>query len=159
MRRAVPLLAAAAMVGCAGTSGGSPGASPTAPTSPVATVAPSPIVPVTESPTPSARPTAVPTPAPIVVEIPAAGDTVTVPFTVSGTADVFEAQFVLDLLDASGTVVVHQQVTASSGSGTRGTYSTTVTTAYRGPATLDVYDISGKGEKIDDVRIPVVIGG
>ena len=139
MRWAVPLLAAAAMVGCAGTSGGSPGTSPTAPTSPAATVAPSPTVPVTESPTPSAR--------------------VTVPFTVSGTADVFEAQFVLDLLDASGRVVVHQQVTASSGSGTRGTYSTTVTTAYRGPATLDVYDISGKGEKIDDVRIPVVIGG
>jgi len=148
----LPALAAAAAAGCAGGSGG-PTSTPSATSSPTTEVSgtTSPL-PTTPSTTPSA------TLATIVVATPVAGDTVRVPFTVSGTADVFEAQFVLDVLDESGSVVVHQLVTATSGSGTRGAYTTTVATGYRGPATLDVYDISGRGDKIDDIQIPIVIG-
>jgi hypothetical protein len=157
MRLAAPLLAVAILAGCGGGPGQTTGSSPSS--RPAQTSTPSPTPPGTEPATAAPTPTTAPALAAIAIESPVEGSSVTVPFTVSGTADVFEAQFVLDLLDASGSVLLQQQVAASSGTGTRGTYSTRVTTDYRGPATLDLYDLSGTGDRIADVQVAVVIAG
>jgi len=58
----------------------------------------------------------------ITVDRPGAGETVRVPFTVSGTADVFEAALTIDAVDESGLAACVRHLTATSGSGTRGTW-------------------------------------
>lgn len=45
---------------------------------------------------------------------------------VRGTANVFEAVFNLEVVDAKGSVVARKRVQATSGTGTRGTYSATL---------------------------------
>ncbi len=92
----------------------------------------------------------------ILVEWPGNGFTVTNPFVVWGTANVFEAQLNLELRSASGAVLADQSILASSGSGTRGSFSTSVQfpASAAGPATLTVYDISAKdGSRIDVVQV------
>ena len=59
----------------------------------------------------------------ITVDKPAAGARVTSPVTVSGSANVFEANVTVEVLDASGKVVGKTFTTASCGTGCRGTYS------------------------------------
>jgi hypothetical protein len=95
---------------------------------------------------------------PILVEFPGRGWAVHSPLQVTGAADVFEAQFQAELTDATGRVLVRKAVTATSGTGTRGTFSTTL--AFRatadGPGTLTLFDLSPKdGSRIDVVQIPV----
>jgi germination protein M len=93
-----------------------------------------------------------------VVSSPHRGDTVHSPFHVSGTADTFEAVFRLQLRDAQGTVLLDQQVQATSGTGTRGGYDATVTTAARGQLTLVLFQRSAKdGSAQDTVSVPVTI--
>ena len=55
------------------------------------------------------------------VDKPAAGDRVTSPVTVSGNANVFEANVTVEMLDAKGKVVGKTFTTASCGTGCRGT--------------------------------------
>lgn len=62
----------------------------------------------------------------ILVDAPARGATVTSPLHLTGTANVFEAVFQLEVLGPDGTVKAFRTVTASSGTGTRGTWSATV---------------------------------
>jgi hypothetical protein len=62
----------------------------------------------------------------VVIQQPVAGATVTSPLTVSGTADVFEAQFRIQLVDTNGRVIVDQGVHASCGTGCQGTFSATL---------------------------------
>jgi hypothetical protein len=64
---------------------------------------------------------------PIFVESPAAGAEVPGTFHVSGTASVFEATLVVQLVRA-GKVIAKQSVTASEGAPGRGTFDTTFTT-------------------------------
>jgi len=59
---------------------------------------------------------------PILVEQPSPDATVTSPLHVSGTANTFEATFNYKLEDAAGKVLAKNFVTATSGSGTRGTF-------------------------------------
>lgn len=95
---------------------------------------------------------------PILAEFPGRGWTVQSPIRVTGTANVFEAQFTVELTDASGRVLAHQPVHATSGSGTRGTFDTIVhyTLATAGTGTLSLFDNSPKdGSQIDLVQIPV----
>jgi spore germination protein GerM len=97
----------------------------------------------------------------ILVESVAPGDTVTSPLKVSGTALVFEAVFRIQLLDAQGTKLVDQVVTASSGTSTRGTFSEVFPfpVTATGPAKLVVFADSPKdGSPIDLVEIPVTLG-
>jgi germination protein M len=62
----------------------------------------------------------------IFVDRPAWGAAIGNPATVSGTANVFEAQFLITLFDASGRKLFEGPVMATSGSGTRGTFEVTI---------------------------------
>lgn len=62
----------------------------------------------------------------IFVDRPAWGAAIGNPGTVSGTANVFEASFLVTLFDASGKEIFGGPVMATSGSGTRGTFETTI---------------------------------
>jgi hypothetical protein len=62
----------------------------------------------------------------IFVDRPAWGAAIGNPATVTGTANVFEAQFLITLFDASGRELFGGPVMATSGSGTRGTFEETI---------------------------------
>jgi spore germination protein GerM len=99
----------------------------------------------------------------IMLEKPTPGATVSNPaVSISGTANVFEAQFNAKITDADGTVLGETRVTASSGTGTRGDFSAAIDfdRPNRRPDTpggyVIVYDISEKdGSVIDEVKVPV----
>jgi hypothetical protein len=63
---------------------------------------------------------------PIEVESPAAGDTVTSPVLISGTADVYEATVSMEIRDEVGQVVGRGFATATCGTGCRGDYEARV---------------------------------
>ncbi len=96
----------------------------------------------------------------ILVESPASGGAVQNPAKIGGTANVFEAVFWVEIHAGDGTVLVKQKVTASSGTGTRGTFSADlpypVTT---GPGKVVAYTLSPKdGTKTIVVVVPVTLG-
>jgi len=94
----------------------------------------------------------------ILVESPALGDIVTSPVHITGSANTFEATFVVELLDANGQVVAEKQVMATSGTGTRGTFAVDVpfTVDQAGNGTLKVFEQSAKdGSPINTVDIPI----
>lgn len=96
----------------------------------------------------------------ILVEAPTPGQVVSSPVRVSGTANVFEADFWAELTSSSGRVLSRRHVHASSGTGTRGTFSATL--SYSSPGgqkgTLVAYDLSPKdGHRENVVRVPVVL--
>lgn len=93
----------------------------------------------------------------ILVESPAVGDTVSSPMRLKGTANVFEAVFRMKLTDANGKVLAKGMVQATSGTGTRGTFSTLVLFApTTSTGTLIVYEVSMKdGSAVNVVRIPL----
>ena len=97
----------------------------------------------------------------ILVEAPLPFDSVTSPVCLSGTADTFEATFTAELVAADGTVLDKHFVTATSGSGTRGTYATTLTfpSGTTGSATVKVWEPSAEnGQPLGTVEIPVNLG-
>jgi germination protein M len=94
----------------------------------------------------------------ILVEHPAPGEAVTSPLKVTGTANTFEATFNYRLKDAGGNVLAKDFVTATSGSGTRGTFDFTVSfnvdSAQEG--TLAVFELSAEdGSVIHERDIPL----
>jgi len=94
----------------------------------------------------------------ILVESPAVGDTVGSPLRVTGTANVFEATFQLDIVDWDGRIIADEVVTATSGTGTRGTFDVTVpfTVDREGLGALIVFEYSAKdGSQINVVEIPL----
>ena len=94
----------------------------------------------------------------ILVESPLPFETVRSPLRARGTANTFEATFEYDLTDPEGKIVAHHFVTATSGSGTRGTFDFTVpfTTDRSGLGELIVYEISAEdGSRIHLVEIPI----
>jgi Immunoglobulin-like domain of bacterial spore germination/Sporulation and spore germination len=94
----------------------------------------------------------------ILVESPLAFEKVSNPIHATGTANTFEATFNYEVVDPSGKVVDKNFVTATSGTGTRGTFDFT-TKRYAGKAgegSLVVFEISAKdGSRTKEVRIPV----
>jgi hypothetical protein len=77
-----------------------------------------------------------------------------------GTANVFEAVFRLQLRDAAGKLLVDTSVRATSGTGTRGTWSRELTwgSAKAGVGTLRVFAASPKdGKPVDVLTVPVSI--
>ena len=95
---------------------------------------------------------------PILVEQPARGSTAQSPLRISGSANVFEAQFQAEITDSAGLVLARQNVRATAGTGTRGTFEVTMRFDERtgGPALLTVFDTSQKdGSRIDVVEIPL----
>jgi germination protein M len=93
----------------------------------------------------------------IFVESPGVGAVLASPFTLTGTARVFEGSFMARLVDSSGRRVVNTPVQASRGAPGRGRFAQEIafsTSAARG--TLLVYDQSMEnGARLDEVRIPV----
>jgi hypothetical protein len=95
--------------------------------------------------------------APISVERPASGAHVPDTFHVSGTASVFEATLVVQLV-RDGAVIAKQTVTASEGAPGRGTFDATFT-ARPGPVTVSAFAPSAAdGSPQHQVDVPVTIG-
>ena len=110
--------------------------------------------------TPQARPDWESMTPAILLENPLPGDALTSPFDISGTANTFEATFQVVLTDSSGAKVYEHFVTATSGTGTRGTFTQQIsfTGAASGAGTLKVYEASAKdGSEINVVSIPVTL--
>jgi immunoglobulin-like protein involved in spore germination len=95
----------------------------------------------------------------ILVESPLPFASVTAPLRVWGTANTFEATFDYELLDRSGKVLSKHFVTATSGTGTRGTFDFTVPfEAPNGLGKLVVFELSAAdGSRIHQVEIPLTL--
>ena len=95
----------------------------------------------------------------ILVESPLPFASVSSPLRVYGTANTFEATFEYELRDPAGKVISHDVVTATSGSGTRGTYDFTAPfAAPNGLAKLVVFERSAAdGSRIHQVEIPLTL--
>lgn len=94
----------------------------------------------------------------ILVESPTVGATAGSPLRVTGTANVFEAVFKIDIVNWDGLVIAQKTVKASSGTGTRGVFDVTVPFAVdkAGAGTLVVFSDSPKdGSHINVVEIPL----
>ena len=94
----------------------------------------------------------------ILVESPLPEAQVKSPLRITGTANTFEATFQYELVDSGGKIVAKHFVTATSGSGTRGTFDFTVEypAGHSGPGKLVVYESSAKdGSRIHVVEIPL----
>ena len=97
----------------------------------------------------------------ILVESPLPFESVSNPIHATGTANTFEATFQYDVVGPDGEVVDTHFVTATSGSGRRGTFDfTTKPFEASGDGALVVYELSAKdGSRIHEVRIPVHFAG
>jgi immunoglobulin-like protein involved in spore germination/sporulation and spore germination protein len=94
---------------------------------------------------------------PILVESPLPGDRVATPVVVRGTASVFEATLVVELLQG-GSVAVRRTVTASTGAPETGTFETTLAGGARGPAQVVAFSPSAAdGSEQHKVSVPVRI--
>lgn len=97
----------------------------------------------------------------IFVESPTPGQTAGNPVHVTGTANTFEAAFMVRILGQDGSVIVEQPAMASSGTGTRGTFDVSINypLAAGGPGTVVVYEQSAQdGSDINVIEIPVTLG-
>lgn len=96
---------------------------------------------------------------PILVEQPLPGDAVSTPLRVRGTADVFEAQLLVDVRTAGGTLLARRSVHASAGTGSRGGFDLRIpltTTAQR--LVVRAYDRSPKdGSIVGLATVPVTL--
>jgi hypothetical protein len=94
----------------------------------------------------------------ILVESPTLGNTVGSPLRVRGSANVFEAVFIVNIINSNGLIIADQVVTATSGTGTRGTFDVTIpfTVDQAGLGGLIVFSESPKdGSQINVVEIPL----
>jgi hypothetical protein len=95
----------------------------------------------------------------IMVESPLPFEEVESPLRVTGTANTFEANFQYELTDTDGLIVDQNFVTATSGTGTRGTFDFTTepyTVPFDGVGALIVFESSAKdGSRINLVEIPL----
>jgi hypothetical protein len=96
----------------------------------------------------------------ILVESPLPDELVTSPLHIRGTANTFEAAFDLEMRNSSGVRIAWRFVTATSGSGERGTFDTTLSFPHTGgPLTLVAYEPSAEnGKPLHVVRIPLEEG-
>lgn len=95
----------------------------------------------------------------ILVESPLAFEKASSPLRVTGTANTFEATFDYEMTDTDGKIVDSGFVTATSGSGTRGTFDFTTkpyTVPFDGVGELIVFERSAKdGSRIHLAEIPL----
>jgi hypothetical protein len=98
----------------------------------------------------------------ILVERPTPGETVTSPLLVEGTSNTFEANLQLELTDADGKVLAKRFLTATSGTGTRGTFSGPLEFAQPAAGTglflLAFENSAENGERVNIIKIPLVAG-
>jgi hypothetical protein len=93
----------------------------------------------------------------ILVESPTPAAEVKSPLRITGTANTYEATFMYELKDAKGGLLAGGFVTATSGSGTRGTFDKTIPFEVSEPGgTLTVYVTSAEdGSRTNEVEIPL----
>jgi hypothetical protein len=95
----------------------------------------------------------------VLVESPLPVEEVSSPITATGTANTFEATFHYELTDTDGLIVDENFVTATSGTGTRGTFEFTTdeyTVPFDGIGSLIVFERSAEdGSKMNIVEIPL----
>ncbi len=94
----------------------------------------------------------------IFLEAPGPGETVRSPLRVTGTANTFEAMFMVRLSTADGSVLYEQPAMATSGSGTRGSFDVTIDFSVPQPTdgVLRLWEYSAKdGSEINIVEIPL----
>jgi hypothetical protein len=95
----------------------------------------------------------------ILVESPLPFEEVSSPLRVTGTANTFEATFSYELTDTDGRIVDENFVTATSGTGERGTFDFTTddfTVPFDGVGSLIVFERSAEdGSRIHLVEIPL----
>jgi hypothetical protein len=94
----------------------------------------------------------------ILVESPLPGEDASSPLRITGTANTFEATFQAEIVDARGRVLGKRFVTATSGSGTRGTFDADLPFRVErpGPGRLLVFELSAEdGSRIHEVEIPL----
>jgi hypothetical protein len=115
----------------------------------------------TPSPSPAEKPTPTPDEDPaIVVRAPAEGDEVVSPVRIAGTADVFEANVSVRIVDERGVEIAAGFTTATCGSGCRGRFSTELffVTEDRQNGAVEVFEASAEdGSELNLVSIPVVL--
>jgi len=93
----------------------------------------------------------------ISVESPGVSASVPKTFHVTGTAQVFEATFVVELKIANR-VAVKQTVTASEGAPNRGTFDVAITSPASGAAEIVAYEPSAEnGQPLHTVRVPITV--
>lgn len=93
----------------------------------------------------------------IFVEEPQPGQTVSSPLRVSGTANVFEATLQVRLVQ-NGKKLYEHFVTATSGTGERGTFQWKIPFTATGPATLEAFEYSAAdGSEIHKTTVPVTL--
>ncbi len=94
----------------------------------------------------------------VLVESPLPFGEVSSPLRAKGTANTFEATFSFEILDSSGEVIASDFVTATSGSGTRGTFR------FDQPFVVDegqegrlvVFELSAEdGSRVNEVEVPL----
>jgi hypothetical protein len=97
----------------------------------------------------------------ILVTNPTAGERVANPVTIQGSANVFEANVTVRILDEDGDEIARTFTTATCGSGCRGDFSVVVKyeVDHEQPGTIVVHDddAAGTGTPPHQVRIPVVL--
>ena len=96
----------------------------------------------------------------ILVESPTLGGIVSSPVRVTGTANVFEAVFRINVVDWDGLIIADERVQASSGTGTRGTFDVTIKypAGHAGQGSLIVFENSAKdGSPINVIEMPIVL--
>ena len=95
----------------------------------------------------------------VLVESPLAFEEVTSPLRAEGTANTFEANFHYELTDTDGLIIDENFVTATSGTGTRGTFeftTTPYTVPFDGVGSLIVFERSAEdGSRMNVVEIPL----
>ena len=99
----------------------------------------------------------------ILVDAPAPGARISSPVTVSGTANVFEANVTVRVFDASGKEIASTFTTATCGTGCRGDFSVAVAfpaqpSGSDGLVVVEDDDAAGMGFPPHQVQIPVVFG-
>ncbi|MFC8246241.1 Gmad2 immunoglobulin-like domain-containing protein [Streptomyces chartreusis] len=96
----------------------------------------------------------------ILVESPLIGETIRTPVRVWGSANTFEATLRLKITDAAGRVVANPYVTATSGTGTRGTFDVTIPykATRSGAGTLTAYwDSPEDGRAVIEDTVPLTV--
>jgi hypothetical protein len=94
----------------------------------------------------------------VLVESPLAFDEASSPLLADGTANTFEATFSFEIEDSSGEVIASDFVTATSGSGMRGTFefSQPFVVEEDQEGTLVVFELSAEdGSRMNEVEIPL----
>jgi hypothetical protein len=95
----------------------------------------------------------------ILVESPLPGDEVSSPIRLLGTANVFEATVSLEVHDAAGNVILETFTTATSGTGTRGTFDTRLAVPDgEGEVTVVAFESSAEdGRPLHVAEVPVTL--